>query len=211
MVSAPRLVAVDYPPVHQGGGGPNQADERELVEAARTDPAAFAELYRMYFERIHAFAYRRTQTRDLAEDITSATFESAFRTLDKFEWRGGGFGAWLFRIAANELADHYRRQGRSQSERGQTALGQLHHESSVDDVEHVEGGEQEVRLLLAALDTLHPRYQEAINLRYLSGLSHEEAAAVMGISKPVMAVTLSRAVKGLKKAMDKLTAEGSES
>ncbi len=207
MAAATRPVAVDYPPVHDGGGDGSNIDERALVDAARHDPAAFAELYRLYFERIHAFSYRRTHSRDLAEDITSATFERAFRMLDRFEWRGGGFGAWLFRIASNELADHYRRQGRSQSERGQAAFGQLYSPASLDDLDRVESSAEELQLLLLALDNLHPRYQEAISLRYLSGLSHEEAAAAMGIAKPVMAVTLSRALKGLKKAMDKLTDE----
>ena len=207
MVPAPRPVVVDYRPVHQAGGDPNQHDERRLVEAARRDPAAFAQLYRLYLPRIYAFAYRRTNGRDIAEDITSSTFERAFRTLDHFEWWGGGFGAWLFRIASNELADHYRRQGRSQSDRGQAALGALYSSASVDDVERVETGENATEALLAALDNIPSRYQEAISLRYLSGLSHEEAADAMGISKPVMAVTLSRALKGLKKAMDKMGPE----
>lgn len=210
MVSAPRLVAVDYRSVHQASGDPNQFDERVLAEKARTDADAFAQLYRHYLPRIYAFAYRRTHAKDLAEDITASTFERAYRTLEHFEWRGGGFGAWLFRIASNELADHYRRQGRSQSDRGQAALGQLHAAFSVDDLDRVESGDHATQALLAALDTIHPRYQEAISLRYLSGLSHEEAAAAMGISKPVMAVTLSRALKGLKKAMEKLAAEAEE-
>lgn len=209
MAPATQPVPVDYAPVqYAGGGDETDLEERELVERARTDQAAFAELYGRYFDRIYAFAYRRTQTRHVAEDITSATFERAYRMLDRFEWRGGGFKAWIYRIASNELADHYRRQGRSQSERGQAALGQLYSSSSEDDLERVEWGEEQVRLLLAALDTLHGRYAEAISLRYLSGLSHEEAAAAMGIAKPVMAVTLSRALKALKKAMVKLMDEG---
>lgn len=209
MAPATQPAPVDYAPVHNAGGGDGtEQEEQELVERARTDPAAFAVLYERYFERIYAFARRRTLTRDLAEDITSATFERAYRQLPSFEWRGGGFRAWLYRIASNEMADHYRRQGRSQSDRGQAALGQLYSASSEDDLDRIESGGQDVRLMLRALDRLHERYAEAIRLRYLDGLSHEEAAAVMGMSKPVMAVTLSRALKALKKAMDKLMDEG---
>ena len=43
--------------------------------------------------------------------------------------------------------------------------------------------------LLAALATLNPRYQKAISLRYLAGLTHAEAAEAMSATKPVMAVT----------------------
>ncbi len=188
----------------QAGGDGTPFDERQLVEAARTDPEAFATLYRLYLPKIHAFTYRRSHSRDLAEDVTSATFERAFRQLDKFEWRGGGFGAWLFRIASNELADYYRRQKRSQGDRGQAALADLYSGWTIDDVDRVEVGDEPTRLLLMALGTLNDRYQQAISLRYLSGLSHEESADAMGISKPVMAVTLSRALRALKKAMDKM-------
>ena len=206
MASAQKISAIDCPPVLQAGGDGTPFDERRLVEAARTDPEAFATLYRRYLPRIHAFTYRRSHSRDLAEDVTAATFERAFRQLDKFEWRdgSGAFAAWLFRIAANELADHYRRDQRSKGARGQAALGALHSDSTIDDVDGIELGDEPTRVLLLALGTLNDRYQKAISLRYLSGLSHEEAAEAMGISKPVMAVTLSRALKALKKAMDKM-------
>src|SRR6516165_6709094 len=76
-------------------------DERALVADARGDPAAFGVLYRRYVERIFAFTYRRTWTPEAAEDVTAATFERAWRHLDRFDADGPGFGPWLFRIAAN--------------------------------------------------------------------------------------------------------------
>jgi len=179
-------------------------DERALVESARSDPDAFAVLYQHYQPRIHAFSYRRSRSRDVAEDVTAATFERAYRQLDSFEWRGGGFGSWLFRIAANELADHYRSQQRARSDRGQIAMGALHTGATIDDLERIEQGDDQTRLMLTALNTLNSRYQDAISLRYLAGLSHEEAAKAMGCKKSVMAVTLTRALKALKKAMEKI-------
>lgn len=172
-------------------------DERKLVESARTDPDAMAALYRRYLPRIHAFAYRRTGSVATAEDITSATFERALRNLATFEWRGGGFGAWLFRIAANELVDYHRKEQRSRSPRVTHALAASAPDASYDDVPMA----VDTDALRAALANLNPRYERAISLRYLSGLSHDEAAAAMGASKPVMAVTLHRAMAALRKAM----------
>ena len=187
------------------GADDDHNDEKRLVERAQSgDMAAFEALYRYYVTKIHAFAYRRTHSREIAEDVTAATFERAYRQLERFEWRGGGFGAWLFRIASNELSDHYRRQQRSRSDRGQVAMSALHNASFVDDLDRIEVGDDGTRLLIDALSSLNPRYQEAISLRYLSGLSHEDAADAMGSSKPVMAVTLTRALKALKKAMEKM-------
>lgn len=205
MATALRRSAVDYAPVRLAGDDGDSELEQQLVDLARSgDPDAFATLYRHYLPRIHAFAYRRTRSRELAEDITAATFERAYRQLERFEWRGGGFGAWLFKIAANELADYYRRQQRARSERGQVAMGALHSPAAVDDVERIEAGDDSARRMMAALGTLNPRYQEAISLRYLAGLSHEEAAEAMGATKPVMAVTLTRALKALKKAIERM-------
>ena len=166
------------------------------------DPGAFGALYRRYVGRIFAFAHRRTWTREAAEDVTAATFERAYRHLDRFDPDGAGFGPWLYRIAANELVDHYRREGRVRTGRGQRALRALSDDATVDDVDSVER-EADVRRMLDAMSTLRPRYQEALSLRYLSELGADDAANAMGCSKPVLAVTLHRALGALRKAYDR--------
>lgn len=175
-------------------------DDRTLVELARTQPEAFAELYRRYVPRVFAFAYRRTSTPDVAEDITSATFERALRSLGGFTWRRGGFGAWIFRIAANELVDHYRRVGRATGDRARGALDSLHGEHAGDPADEVVGRDA-VDRMLDAMNDLSPRYQQALSLRYLSGLTAEEAAAAMGTSRATMAVIVFRATRALRRAM----------
>jgi RNA polymerase sigma-70 factor (ECF subfamily) len=49
---------------------------------------------------------------------------------------------------------------------------------------------------------LPERYQEVISLRHLAGLDPEEAAAAMGCTKAVLAVTLHRATKALRRAIE---------
>jgi RNA polymerase sigma-70 factor (ECF subfamily) len=178
----------------------DEDDERALVERARTDPSAFAELYRRYLPRVHAFAYRRTGIVEVAEDITSAAFERALRNLDGFRWRPGGFGPWLFRIVANELADHYRRQGRATSDRASAAVVRLQADAPRDPADEV-GERDDIAAVLAAMSRLNPRYQEALALRYLAGLTPDEAAASLGTSKATMAVIVFRATRALRKAM----------
>ena len=175
-------------------------DERMLVERARTEPSAFAELYRRYLPRVYAFAYRRTGVTEVAEDITSAAFERALRNLHAFTWRPGGFGPWLFRIVANELADHYRHSARAGAGRVAAAADRLHGGPAGDPADEV-GDRQAVDTLLAAMDTLNPRYQQALTLRYLAGLTTEEAAIAFGTSRATMAVTVHRATRALRKAL----------
>ena len=175
----------------------DQLELRALVERAKDDPDAFAALYRRFLSPVYGFAFKRSGSREVAEDVTSATFERVWKGMASFEWTGGGFEPWLFRIAAVELAAHYRRAAKSERPRAQLALR-----------EYAEGApsgpeldEVDLDGLRAALATLRPRYQRAISLRYLAGLSHEEAAEAMGCSKAVMAVTLHRATAALRRAV----------
>jgi RNA polymerase sigma-70 factor (ECF subfamily) len=171
------------------------------VELARADPSAFGELYRRYVPRVYAFAYRRTGSVDAAEDVTSAAFERALRGLGGFRWQPGGFGPWLFRITANELADHYRRTARATSPRPTDAAARRHATEPADPAELVHARDA-VAEVLAAMDDLSPRYQRALALRYLAGLTPDEAAAAMGVSRPTMAVIVHRATRALRKILE---------
>jgi RNA polymerase sigma-70 factor, ECF subfamily len=93
-------------------GHAEKADERLLIEAAQKDPTRFAELYEIHFERVYAFIARRLRDRDAAEDVTADVFGKALANLPSFKWRGAPFAAWLFRIAANVIADRAKRNAR---------------------------------------------------------------------------------------------------
>ncbi|MFZ0818196.1 MAG: RNA polymerase sigma factor [Candidatus Sulfotelmatobacter sp.] len=94
------------------GNKERQADERLLIEEAQQDPARFAELYELNFERVYAYVARRVGDRAETEDVTSEVFHHALANLKRFEWRGIPFAAWLFRIAANLISDRWQRSGR---------------------------------------------------------------------------------------------------
>jgi RNA polymerase sigma-70 factor (ECF subfamily) len=90
----------------------DDSEERLLVEAAQVDPAKFGDLYEIHFERIYAFIASRVRDRDTAEDLTSDVFHKALASLRNYESRGAPFAAWLIRIAANAVADQYKRAAR---------------------------------------------------------------------------------------------------
>lgn len=92
----------------------HEPDERILVEAAQRDPSRFAELYERNFDRVYAYVSRRLTDRSAVEDVTADVFRQALANLGRFEWRGTPFVAWLLRIAANAVTDHWRRVSREQ-------------------------------------------------------------------------------------------------
>jgi RNA polymerase sigma-70 factor (ECF subfamily) len=87
------------------------ADERLQIEAAQEDPARFGELYEQHFERVYAFVARRVRDRAAIEDVTAEVFHKALAALPGFQFLGAPFAAWLFRIAANAIADRSKRAG----------------------------------------------------------------------------------------------------
>lgn len=93
----------------------NQPDERGLIAAAQGDPARFAELYELHFERVYAYIARRVFDRSVAEELTAHVFHQALANLGKFKWRGAPFAAWLFRIAANSIVDRAQKLARESS------------------------------------------------------------------------------------------------
>ncbi len=95
----------------QGGeGSPRRAEASPaLVAQARTERAAFGQLYDLYVRRVYAFCALGGRSREEAEDLTAQTFERALRAIDRYEERGVPFSAWLLRIAAHVVADRARR------------------------------------------------------------------------------------------------------
>ena len=83
-------------------------DEQLLIEAARKDTARFGDLYERHFDGVYAFIARRVDNRDAAQDLTADVFHRALANIAKYESRGVPFGAWLFCIAANAIADKWK-------------------------------------------------------------------------------------------------------
>jgi len=186
-------------------------DERDLVERARHDADAFAELYRLHVGAIHVFIFRRTGSRELAEDLTSATFEKALGGIGRYNWTPGGVAPWLFRIASNLVNDHYRRRGRRSGDRARRAIDRLADPVSYETDDAIDSmlDFDRAALVRVALDRLNPRYQRALSLRYLSGLEHDEAARAMGVNPSLMSVLTHRATKALGRELAKIQKEHS--
>lgn len=89
-----------------------RAIESALVARAKKDSQAFGELYERYVDRVYSYVYSRVQNVEDAEDLTARIFYRALDRLNRYEDRGLPFGAWLFRIAHNLVANWHRDQGR---------------------------------------------------------------------------------------------------
>ena len=168
-------------------------DEAILIAQSHTDSAAFAILYERYIDRIYGFCFRRTRDDALALDITSATFEKALRSLRIYQWRGVSFGAWLYKIARNEIAQHYRRH---------FWLPLLDRFQSSQDVEQTVQLNEQNASLYAALHKLSNADRELITLRYLESLSSIEVAEILDCSVENVYLRLHRALGRLRHQLE---------
>lgn len=165
-------------------------EDRVLVEAAQADPARFVDLYERYVDRIYAFVSRRTRDRAAAEDITSQVFELALGAIGRFEWRGLPVSAWLFRIAANALTDHWRKRSLSTEE----LPPDLPDRDELEDIER--------RIALFQLVDLLPALQRrVIYMRFVEEKSIRDVAAALERSEGAVKQLQLRALERLRKQM----------
>jgi RNA polymerase sigma-70 factor (ECF subfamily) len=164
-------------------------DERLLIEAAQADPARFVEIYERYVDRIYSFVSRRAENRAVAEDITSQVFEQALGAIGRFEWRGVPVSVWLFRIASNALADHWREHSRAVQE----ARG-------VPDPLELEDIERRIALY-QQVERLPDLQRRVIQLRFVEEKSIRDVAAALERSEGAVKQLQLRALENLRKSM----------
>jgi RNA polymerase sigma-70 factor (ECF subfamily) len=169
------------------------AEERLLVEAARQDPAKFADLYDLHFERVYAFVVRRLRDRDKAEDVTSEVFQKALANLKSYTWTGAPFVAWLFRIAANAVSDHFKRASREAV-------------NSNDPPDPSGGPEQEAAedqaRLFRLVENLPAEQRRVVFGRFVEERSIKEIAQQLGKSEGAVKQLQFRALEKLRSQME---------
>jgi RNA polymerase sigma-70 factor (ECF subfamily) len=171
-----------------------EADDRLLVEAAQKDPACFGELYELNFERVYAYVLRRVGNRNETEDVTAEVFHHALANLKRFERRGIPFAAWLFRIAANLIADRWRRTGREVEDDAALESAQV----SPADIEKVE----RLATLFRLVDTLPADQQRVVLLRFVQEKSIKEVAREIRKTEGAVKQLQFRALSSLRTRME---------
>lgn len=171
--------------------------------------AAFEAVYDRLFPHLYAYLAARLGRAQDAEDLTSETFLKAAKNLHRFEPRfEGSMDAWLFSIAANLVKNFYRsddRQGVVLSLDELPALG-----ANPDEPEHSLAKKERFLRLRRILQTLSPRYQEVITLKFYGGLRNREIAAALGLEERTVAAYLVRGLRQLQARYELPTTESDE-
>ena len=172
-------------------------DDAGLAARARHDPVAFSELYRRYVRRVYRYLYSHVGEAPEAEDLTAQVFTAAWESRLRYREQGA-FAAWLFRIARNKIADHFRRR------RPQVSLDSDDPPLTVDwdplgQLAHREA----LQRISGLVNRLQPREIELLRLRFAADLTYAEIGATLGQSEAAAKMAVRRLLDRLQKEWER--------
>jgi RNA polymerase sigma-70 factor (ECF subfamily) len=147
----------------------HESDESRIIKAARQDPKAFSELYKLYVDQVFRYLYSRLGNVHEAEDVTSQTFLAVFESFARFR-QDGHFASWLFTIARNKAMDHFRQRKNSVS------IDEANDIPSEDDPSYGAIQSEQAAALSKLIQALPEEDHELLRLRFLASMSFPEIA-----------------------------------
>ncbi len=192
-----------------------EVDKQLVRRLGAGEERAFAEFFELYFPRLYRFALIRLGgDQHAAADVVQAVMTRAVR---KFEtWRGeAALFTWLCTICRREISDYCRRNNkRAQhevlSEDRPELMAVIESLAACED----DNPEQSYRrtelgrLIQVTLDQLPVRYGDALEWKYLYGLSAKEIAKRLGLSVDATNSLLARAKRAFREAYGSLATDG---
>jgi RNA polymerase sigma-70 factor (ECF subfamily) len=155
-----------------------QMDVEQLVRRAQAgDSEAVSILYQAYVDSIYRYILYRVGNVKDAEDLAAEVFVRMVEGLPTFRITEAPFAAWLFRIAASRVADHFREHLRHPHDELPETLAD--HDDLPEDVILQTQTFETVR---NALSELSEEQQTILILRFVERRSHEDVAAILGKS-----------------------------
>lgn len=166
----------------------------------KIETPSLKDIYDKYANSIYRICMRYTKNSEEAQDLTHEVFLRLHQNLNQFEGRSALF-TWIFRIATNVCLDHLRKNQRYTKK---TDLLKNHLL-----LENQAASEREIapEILENILKEPEGETREVVFAHYMQGLTHQEIADSMGVSRVAITRRLIRFVESMKKKYHKLSDE----
>ncbi len=168
-----------------------------MLQLKRND--LFTKYYTEYRKQIFYYIRKRVNNNELAEDIVSDTFMDLLENLEKLNYKEGkGVKSWLYKVARNNMIDHFRRKSTNTERAGIDpdffdVLGVVPDESLKDIIK-----EEQLDEIFEALTVLSNSDKEVVSLRLVDELSFQEVADIMEKSEAAVKMQFYRAIDKIK-------------
>ena len=166
-----------------------------LAPAVPVEGVDWGAVYREEMPRVFNYFRYRGLERATAEDLTSATFEKAWRARDRYRSERAAVSTWLLAIARNVAIDHFRRA------RPEVSLAvDAASDAETPETAALRSG-QSLRLD-RLLRELPDRERELVALKYGTDATNRAIATLTGLSESNVGTILHRTIVSLRARWD---------
>jgi RNA polymerase sigma-70 factor (ECF subfamily) len=185
-------------------------EDRALIAKAQAgDRAAFRKLVERHQRRAFAIALGLVRDENDARELVQDAFLRVYKSLPSFQG-SSSFFTWLYRIITNLSIDLIRKPGRQVGDLDEMRFeADESQEADFPFLSRIDGADpgevvrraEIAKRLQAALDALPPYHRGVIVMREIEGMSYEEMAQAMGVSKGTIMSRLFHARQKLQRAL----------
>jgi RNA polymerase sigma-70 factor (ECF subfamily) len=194
------------------GGGGDEASDMVLVDRARRgDVLAFEALVLRHERRAHAIAFGLLKDENDAREVVQEAFLRVHRGLAQFQGTATFF-TWLYRIVTNLSIDLMRRPQRHETDSLDQFQLDMLAEPVVDSMPDADPldvlwRKEIIHRIAASVAALPPYHRGVIVMREIDGMSYEQMAREMGVSKGTIMSRLFHARQKLQRSLSSAYAE----
>jgi RNA polymerase sigma-70 factor (ECF subfamily) len=166
-----------------------------MARVARKDRAAFAKLYRATGAKLFGIAIRILRRRDLVEEVLQEVYAKIWQRAGEFDAAKASAITWMAAIVRNRSLDEVRRKPVISVEDLPAGF-----EPAADNPDPLGARDrsENLRRLLACLDTLDRHKRQMVLLAYCHGASRETLSARFGAPVPTIKTWLHRSLAQLR-------------
>lgn len=178
----------------------NKEEQKLIKNAIKGESEAFGLLYDEHLSPIYRFIFLKVGNKADAEDICHQVFLNAWQNIGSYRFQGFPFSSWLYKIAANAVVDHWR--GKKPNISIDLVSENLFSENPA--LEEFLDQKTDIAFIGKALKQLEPDQQNVIIMKFIEELSNKEIAYILAKSEGAVRVIQHRALKQLKKLLEKI-------
>lgn len=173
---------------------PLHDDAALVVQMAQGDETAFRQLFDRYWDNIYGVALTFTKSPDIAEEIVQDVFLKIWLKRDQLP-AVEKFDAYLFIVARNHILNKLRKKIKEEPLLD-LALDEI--QESANTPENIVVTKEYERLVRQAVEQLPPQQRLIYNLSRQQGLSQEEIAASLHISRNTVKSHMNKALQVIR-------------
>lgn len=187
-------------------------EEKHILQLIKGNPKEFGIVFDSYYNQIFSYIFKRITDYDISRDIAAETFLKAFLNMQSFVWKDISISSWIYRIATNEINQHFRR-----NKKHNISLDALLDKNDFDIlnshefIDERQTLERELELheeflkVQKCLTKLDIKYQEVLSLKYFEKKSIIEVAEILNKKEGTIKSLLSRGTEKLRIIMNNAT------